>query len=83
MGPQKLKGTLLELAWRLVDNITVQTQSGTTCMTSVPMLGPLPGYTSPNYSTWDTPSAASASAAITAQTAVPGTPLMCACVLSV
>ena len=39
-------------------------------------VGPLPSYTSPNYSTLDTPSAASAPTAITAQTVALGTPLL-------
>ncbi|MFM7979751.1 MAG: hypothetical protein ACKPKO_10585, partial [Candidatus Fonsibacter sp.] len=47
----ELRPVLLELAWCLADHIAVQVQGKTACMTSVPMLDPLLGFTSPEYST--------------------------------
>ncbi|MFM7979882.1 MAG: hypothetical protein ACKPKO_11255, partial [Candidatus Fonsibacter sp.] len=40
----------LALAWRLVDQVTMQAHCQTACMTSVPMLDPLIGFTSPECS---------------------------------
>jgi hypothetical protein len=80
MGFPRLQAVLMELAWRLVDQVAVQVQDGARHDVSV---GTLLGYTSPNYSTRDTPSSASAPIAITAPTAVPGTPMLSACVLCV
>ena len=56
-----LRDMLIELEWRLVDHVAIQVQGGTACMISVPMLHPLPGHTSPDYST---------------DSAVPGAPLL-------
>ncbi|MFM7977922.1 MAG: hypothetical protein ACKPKO_01290, partial [Candidatus Fonsibacter sp.] len=47
----ELRPVLVELAWRSVDHVAVQVQGKTACMISVPMLEPLPGLTSPEYST--------------------------------
>ncbi|MFM7981200.1 MAG: hypothetical protein ACKPKO_17975, partial [Candidatus Fonsibacter sp.] len=42
---------MLELAWRLVDHVAAQVKGNTACVTSVPMLDPLIGFTSPEYAT--------------------------------
>ncbi|MFM7983083.1 MAG: hypothetical protein ACKPKO_27550, partial [Candidatus Fonsibacter sp.] len=46
-----LREALVELAWPLVDHVAVQVQGNTACMTSAPMLDPLIGFSSPEYST--------------------------------
>ena len=45
----QLRDMLIELEWRLVDHVAIQVQGRTACMISVPMLDPLPGYASPEY----------------------------------
>ena len=63
MDIAQLRGYLVELGWRLVDHVAVQVQGKKACQISAPLLAPLPGYVSPNYST-------------TAAWAVPGTPTL-------
>ena len=67
----QLRGLLVELGWRLVDHVALQVQGKTAVQLSVPLLDPLPGYDSPNYSA-------------TAASALPGKPsLLTAFVLCV
>ena len=79
MSFPQLQAVLIELAWRVVDHVAVQVQGQTACVASMPMLGPLPCHTSPEYSAM--PSGASSS---TTQTVAIGAPsLPTACVLCV
>jgi len=61
---QLLSDVMEELAWRLVDHVAVQIQGKTASQIAVPMLDPLPGFTSPGYGT--------------AQQAAPGAPSLLA-----
>ena len=47
-----LHGLMVELGWRMVDFVAAQVQGKTAFQVSVPLLDPLAGYDSPNYSTW-------------------------------
>jgi len=47
-----------ELGWRLVDFVVVEVRGRKSFQISVPLLDPVPGYNSPNYSTSDWGSAA-------------------------
>ena len=51
-APNALHGLMVELGWRMVDFVAVQVQGKTAFQVSVPLLDPLAGYDSPNYSTW-------------------------------
>ena len=67
----QLRSLLVELGWRLVDHVALQVQGKTAVQLSVPLLDPLPGYDSPDYSA-------------TAASALPGKPsLLTAFVLCV
>ena len=46
-----MHATMDELAWRLVDHVVVQLHGRTASQIAVPLLDPLPGYTSPTYGT--------------------------------
>jgi hypothetical protein len=73
MTASQLRTGLVELAWRLVDHVAVQVQGKTACLTSVPMLDPLPGYVSPDYATRSSYTSEAASSA-TAKKAALGAP---------
>ena len=68
---KQLWNIMTELAWRLVDYVTVKCNGKAACQIAVPLLDPVPGYRSPNYAT------------STSWSAAPGAPLLTGFVLCV